>query len=76
MVMLTIPILGIIVALGIYFYMRSVYRKIVDEVDSIRVTTKWTDIEAFKPTIYKSLPLPNYLTKIEDERDNSFSLHE
>jgi hypothetical protein len=74
--MLTIPTLGILVALGLYFYMRSVYRKIVDEVDSIRVTTKWTDIEAFKPTIYKSLPLPNYLSKIEEQTDNSFSLQE
>lgn len=75
-VLLTIPILGVLVAFGLYFYMRTVYRKIVDEVDSIRVTTKWTDIEAFKPTIYKSLPLPSYLSKIEEQIDHSFSFQE
>ena len=74
--MLTVPVLGIIIAVLIYFYMKKVFRRIIDEVDSFRVTTKWTDIEAFKPNIYKSLPLPNYLTKIEDDTVISFSFHE
>ena len=72
--MLVVPIAGIIVGLIIYFYMRSVYRKVVKEVD-FPDTMKWMDKDAFKPTIFKQLPLPVYFADIE-KAGESFTFHE
>ena len=80
--LMTIPLFGILISLGIYFYLNGVYRRIMKPINEDNMG-EFIDIDYDSNELYQSMGYPEYIVKLINDdqaakaaKNVGYSIHE